>query len=117
MGIQPNEGRAFQRSGCLVGQQDLKAWGTRASSIPEHPAFLSSPRSLVARGKIGVSPSVTDSVSSSSKFRRIQRLGVYTIGYKYINCSALKRYVDMHQFEHGDDLSHFATFTMGGRFW
>lgn len=57
-------------------------------------------------------PSVTDSMSFNFKFGRAQRLGVYTIGYKYMKCNVLKKYMCVHQFEHGDDLSHFATFTM-----
>ena len=35
-------------------------------------------------------------MSFTSKFRRIQRLGVYTIGYKYVKCSVLKKYVCAH---------------------
>lgn len=62
-----------------------------------------------------MSPSVTDSMSFSSKFRRI--LIVYTIGYKYVNCSVLKKSAYVPEFEQGDNLSHFATFTTDGRFW
>ena len=90
VGVQPKEGCAFQGSGCLISRRDLKAWGTSAV-LPEQPAFLSSCHALVARGKMGVSPSVTDSMSFNSKFRRIQRVGVYTVGYKYIKCSVLKK--------------------------
>lgn len=115
VGVQPKEGCAFQRNGCLMGRQDLKAWGTRAV-LPDQPALLSSRHAPVARGKMGVSPSVTDSMSFNSKFRRIQRLGVYTIGYKYIECSVLKKYRCVHQFERGDDLSYFATFTTDRHF-
>lgn len=97
-------------------QEDLKAWGTSAV-LPEQPAFLSSLHAVVARGKMGVSPSVTDSMSFNSKLRRIQRLRVYITGYKYIKCSVLKKYVCVHQFERGDDLSHFAIFTTDRHLW
>lgn len=88
VGIQPKEGCVFQRSSCLMGQQDLEARDTSAV-LPGQPAFLSARHALVARGKMGAFPSVTDSMSFNSKFRRVQI--VYTIGYKYIKCSVLKK--------------------------
>lgn len=58
----------------------------------------------------GQTPSVRDSMSFGSRFRRIQRLSAYTLGYRYMNCSILNKCVCVDQLEGRDDLCHPDTF-------
>ena len=83
--VQPKEGSAFQRS-----------WLSRGPTGPVNLGHQRGPpraASSSCRGEMGVSTSVTDSMSFSSKVRRIERLSVYRIGNKYIKCTFSNKYV------------------------
>lgn len=102
-GVQPKEGCAFQR---------------RQSHVPTRPGSVgdqcSAPRpasfSKLPSHTGGQTPSERDSMSFGSRFRRIQRLSAYTLGYRYMKCSILNKWMCVDQLECRDDLCHLDTF-------